>query len=126
MRDLSVTVKLKARNQEKTFLLAWTTTPWTLPGNVALAVGSDIAYVKVKVADEFLILAKERLSDVVESAEVMEEIAGAELVGMEYEPLYPPMDESKKATSFLLAILSRRRMGRELCTWRGMEMMTTG
>ncbi len=102
VRDLSVTVKLKARNQEKTFLLAWTTTPWTLPGNVALAVGSDIAYVKVKVADEFLILAKERLSDVVESAEVMEEIAGAELVGMEYEPLYPPMDESKKG-HFVLA-----------------------
>lgn len=49
VKDLSVFVKFKVKNQENTYLLAWTTTPWTLPGNVALAVGKDIEYVKLEV-----------------------------------------------------------------------------
>jgi isoleucyl-tRNA synthetase len=47
--DLSCVAKFKLENEPNTYLLAWTTTPWTLPGNVALAVGKDIEYVKVKV-----------------------------------------------------------------------------
>jgi isoleucyl-tRNA synthetase len=60
----AVTIKFKVKGQDNTFLLAWTTTPWTLPGNVALAVGENIDYVKVKVGDENYILAKERLSEI--------------------------------------------------------------
>lgn len=78
-----------------TFLLAWTTTPWTLPGNVALAVGEDIDYVKVKVRDEFYIAARNltgpsgTLSDIGEGrGEVTDVFKGADLVGLEYEPLY--------------------------------------
>ena len=84
-----------------TFLLAWTTTPWTLPGNVALAVGEDIDYVKIKtksrselgsttgVGEEFLILAKARLSIITQPYEIIKEMKGKDLVGLEYEPLFP-------------------------------------
>jgi isoleucyl-tRNA synthetase len=72
-----------------TYILAWTTTPWTLPGNVALAVGKDIDYVKVKSGKEIFILAKARLSIITESYEIIEEMKGKYLVGLEYEPLYP-------------------------------------
>ena len=93
VKDLSVYVKFKIKNTtENAYLLAWTTTPWTLPGNVALAVGEKIDYVKIKQADEFLILAKERLSVVTGDYEIVSEIKGSDLVGMEYEPLYPFMD----------------------------------
>jgi isoleucyl-tRNA synthetase len=87
-----------------TYILAWTTTPWTLPGNVALAVGNDIEYIKVRTqklevksesqnleVEEILILAKEKLSVLGEGYEVIEEIKGSDLVGLEYEPLFPEL-----------------------------------
>ena len=89
VKDLALTVKFKIISQENTFVLAWTTTPWTLPGNVALAVGSDIDYVKIKIGEEFLILAKERLSIISGEYEIIENLKGKDLVGLEYEPLYP-------------------------------------
>ncbi len=89
VKDLSVYAKFKIKGQENTFILAWTTTPWTLPGNVALAVGKDIEYVKVKAGEEFLILAESRLSILPEGCEVVEKIKGSDLVGLKYEPLYP-------------------------------------
>ncbi|MFZ3011674.1 MAG: class I tRNA ligase family protein [Minisyncoccia bacterium] len=89
IKDLSVYVKFKVVGQENTFVLAWTTTPWTLPGNVALAVGKDIEYVKIKQENEFFILAKARLSIIEGSYEVVEEIEGKKLEGLKYEPLYP-------------------------------------
>ncbi len=81
----------EARDSEttQTYLLTWTTTPWTLPGNVALAVGEKIDYVKIKIAEEFLILAKDRLAVIVGEYEIIEEIKGKDLVGLEYEPVYP-------------------------------------
>ncbi len=87
-KDLSVTAKFKVVGEENTYLLAWTTTPWTLPGNVALAVGADIDYVKIKKGEEFLILAKERLSIVEDEYKIVEEFKGVKLVGLKYEPLY--------------------------------------
>lgn len=91
----SATVKFKVKNPqarglpEHTFILAWTTTPWTLPGNVALAVGSDIEYVRVERGGERLILAKNRL-DMLGTEAVMQEseMKGSSLAGLEYEPLY--------------------------------------
>ena len=89
VKDLSVTVKFKIKNQENTFILAWTTTPWTLPGNVALAVGEKIDYVKIRTLEGIFILAKARLSIITETYEVIEELKGKDLIGLEYEPLYP-------------------------------------
>lgn len=75
-----------------TYILSWTTTPWTLPGNIALAVGEQIEYVKVKVNKESFILAKSRL-DVLTKLESKYEVAeiyhGSDLLGLEYEPLFP-------------------------------------
>lgn len=86
----AVTVKFKIKGQPNTYLLVWTTTPWTLPGNVALAVGEKIVYVKVKVGNNFFILAKARLVEVFKGKEyeIVEEIKGRKLVGLEYEHIY--------------------------------------
>jgi isoleucyl-tRNA synthetase len=96
IKDLSATLKFKVKNPEKhglpenTYLLAWTTTPWTLPGNVALAVGSNIEYIKVKIEKELFILAKNRLIEVIKDKqhEIVETIKGKDLVGLEYESLF--------------------------------------
>ena len=90
-KDLSVTAKFKVVGQENTYLLAWTTTPWTLPGNVALAVGNDIEYSKVKVGNDIFILAASRIEANFKDTphEVVGTMKGSEVVGLEYEPLYP-------------------------------------
>ncbi|MFA6338505.1 MAG: class I tRNA ligase family protein [Candidatus Paceibacterota bacterium] len=94
--DISVYVKFEIATEPGTFLLAWTTTPWTLPGNVALAIKSDIPYVKVsykKDADsreEFLILAKSRLETVFKNKEykVVEEFNGDRLLNTQYKTAF--------------------------------------
>ncbi len=93
VKDLSVYVKFKVKREENTYILAWTTTPWTLPGNVALAVGEDIDYVKVQSGNEYYFLAKERLSVLTESYEIESEVKGKELIGLEYEPLHTFLQE---------------------------------
>ncbi|OHB14847.1 MAG: hypothetical protein A2431_03165 [Candidatus Zambryskibacteria bacterium RIFOXYC1_FULL_39_10] len=89
VKDTSVTIKFKILNKKNTYILAWTTTPWTLPGNVALAVGEKIDYIKIKIGEEFLILAKARLSIIKDEYKIIEEMKGKDLVGLEYEPLFP-------------------------------------
>ncbi|OGH63368.1 MAG: hypothetical protein A2848_01700 [Candidatus Magasanikbacteria bacterium RIFCSPHIGHO2_01_FULL_50_8] len=88
--DESVFVKFKLVGEEKTFLLGWTTTPWTLPGNVALAVGDTIEYVRVRVGDEQYVLAEALVEKVFEGAqqEVIAQMKGTALVGLAYEPLF--------------------------------------
>lgn len=87
VKDISVYVAFKLKKGE--YILAWTTTPWTLPGNVALAVGPEIDYVKVRLPDkDTLILGKERLEILNMDYEIIKEIKGKELVGKKYEPLY--------------------------------------
>lgn len=86
--------KLQIPNGVKTFLLAWTTTPWTLPGNVGLAVGSKIEYVLAKNEDgtEYYIFAVPRtdaLKKFNPNLTTVQTISGADLVGLSYEPLYP-------------------------------------
>src|SRR5712691_1816141 len=87
--DPSVFVRFRLKNDPKTSILAWTTTPWTLPGNVALAVHPDVTYVKVRQGQEFLILAEARLQVLDGDFEIVERMKGADLVGLDYEPLYP-------------------------------------
>ncbi|OGG77160.1 hypothetical protein A3B35_02640 [Candidatus Kaiserbacteria bacterium RIFCSPLOWO2_01_FULL_54_24] len=88
VKDIAVTVKMELVDEPGTYFLAWTTTPWTLPGNVALAVGPNITYVKVETEDGTYWVAKERASAVVPNAEVLEEKRGSELVGKKYKPLF--------------------------------------
>jgi isoleucyl-tRNA synthetase len=78
----------------ETFILAWTTTPWTLPGNVALAVGKDVDYVKISINTSTYILAKSRLSIIKDKYEIISEFKGSELVGLEYEPLFPYLENT--------------------------------
>ena len=90
IEENSIYIKFKLKGEENTYILSWTTTPWTLPGNVALAVGAEIDYVKVKSGDEFYILAKALVGPVFgESPEMIEEFTGKKLAGLEYEPLFP-------------------------------------
>ncbi|MEI8270732.1 MAG: class I tRNA ligase family protein, partial [bacterium] len=88
--DISVYVKFKLIDKENTYLLAWTTTPWTLPGNTAIAINKDIEYVKVKIENDIIILAKETLQNVLKDKEysVLENIKGSDLVGLSYEPVF--------------------------------------
>ena len=86
--DISVTVKFELTDEPGTSFLAWTTTPWTLPGNVALAINPDIDYVKIKVGEEKFILAESRLSVIKTPYEIVEKIQGKNLVGKSYKPLF--------------------------------------
>ena len=88
VKDIAITLKFKLINQENTYILAWTTTPWTLPGNVALAVGKDIEYVKIKIEDNYYILAEKRLEIIKEEYKIIEKIKGEKLIGLKYEPLF--------------------------------------
>ncbi len=75
-------------NDDKTYVLSWTTTPWTLPGNVALAVGENIDYVLVSVNEERLVLAESRLEVLEEDYEILERFKGDRLLGLKYQPLF--------------------------------------
>ncbi|MBT9162649.1 MAG: Isoleucine--tRNA ligase [Dehalococcoidia bacterium] len=73
------------------YFLAWTTTPWTLPGNTALAVAPDAQYAVVALGKERLILAETQVANVLEGEyEVIDRVRGDEIVGLEYEPLFRP------------------------------------
>jgi isoleucyl-tRNA synthetase len=87
--ERSVYIKFKLKNEPNAYIVAWTTTPWTLPGNVALAVGSDIIYARVKKKDETYILARDLVSKVLgDNYRIEKEMPGSELVDLAYEALF--------------------------------------
>ena len=96
IEDQSIFVKFKVKSSNvktldlkpDTYFLVWTTTPWTLPGNIALAVGEDIEYVEIENENETLILAKVLAEKLFNKAKIIKEIKGKELVGLKYEPLF--------------------------------------
>ena len=109
VKDLSVYVKFKMKAGQKygegketkdtAYILAWTTTPWTLPGNVALAVGKDISYTALRVEgiSELYIIATARVESVFKDQKieiVHNDIKGKDLIGLEYEPLYPFLENN--------------------------------
>ncbi len=111
IKDLSATVKFCLKpgqkwgrgyqTKDKAFILAWTTTPWTLIANVALAVGKDIKYSAVRVngVPELLILAKDQVKNVLQNHNyeiVHDEIKGSDLVGLEYEPVFSYYADNEK------------------------------
>lgn len=99
--DPAVYVRFPVKDREKTFFLAWTTTPWTLPANTGLAVHPDLIYVAAKIekTGETLIFAEPRQSDILKEFyplqddegsgfQITDRWKGSELAGMRYEPLY--------------------------------------
>ncbi|MDQ5932690.1 MAG: isoleucyl-tRNA synthetase [Patescibacteria group bacterium] len=97
--DPSVFVKFKLDDGRT--LLAWTTTPWTLPANTALAVNKDVTYVEVEVDGDRMVVAKDLASKVFTDEkhqplpyEALRELSGAELVGLEYRPLFDNRGEN--------------------------------
>jgi isoleucyl-tRNA synthetase len=96
-QDPSVTVRFKLETGE--WLLAWTTTPWTLPSNEAAAVGADISYVVLEKDGERYILARDRQAAYereLEGAAVVGELTGAELAGRRYEPLFDYLTDTAR------------------------------
>jgi isoleucyl-tRNA synthetase len=103
VQDPAITVRFQVKDQPHTSILAWTTTPWTLPSNLALAVGKHIDYVKVKDNDDFYIMAKDRLPAYYKDHSeytVVEEFKGAKLAGCAYEPLFPYFKELAEKGAF--------------------------
>jgi isoleucyl-tRNA synthetase len=92
VQDPAVTVLFKLLDQD-TYIAAWTTTPWTLPSNLALCVGDDIEYVKIHDAelDKDLIVARDRVEEISKGRQVTEvsSMPGKSLVGLRYEPIFP-------------------------------------
>jgi isoleucyl-tRNA synthetase len=88
--DPSVFVRFPVAGEEGVSLLGWTTTPWTLLSNAALAVHPDVEYARVRRGDEVLILALPLVERVLgEDTEVLERMTGAQLAGIAYEPPFP-------------------------------------
>lgn len=99
--DNSVYIKFKLIDEVDTFILSWTTTPWTLPGNVALAIGKEIEYAKIKVGDEFWIIAKDLISALKVENEIIETFTGKDLIGKKYFPLFD-VEKLKSETSYTI------------------------
>ena len=97
VEDPSIFVKFKALDEDGTWYLAWTTTPWTLISNVALVVHPDETYVKVRHLEENYILAKARLETLEGEYEILSEFPGRELERRRYQPLFSFIKPEKPA-----------------------------
>ncbi|MFP4330571.1 MAG: isoleucine--tRNA ligase [Spirochaetaceae bacterium] len=103
VHDPAITVKFSVKGEVDTHILAWTTTPWTLPSNLGLAVGPQIDYVKVQDGNSRFILARSRLGAYYKSEEdyeILESFPGTKLEGIEYEPLFPYFQELASEGAF--------------------------
>ncbi|MFD1738898.1 isoleucine--tRNA ligase [Bacillus salitolerans] len=96
VKDLSVTAKFKIKDTDNEYILGWTTTPWTLPANVALAVHSELNYVKVLQNEEVYVVAEDRLNDVIKGEyTLLSTHKGKDLLGLSYIPPFPYVQVSK-------------------------------
>lgn len=96
VKDIGVTAKFELVDEPGTFVLAWTTTPWTLIGNVALAVNKDIDYIKFSIKDypgspdgTYIVSKKDFDENSNKQAKILEKIKGKNLIGKKYKPLFP-------------------------------------
>ncbi len=105
IKDITATVKFKLKTdfglKEPVYILAWTTTPWTLPGNVLLAIGEDIEYILVKIKDltGYYVLAKDLQESVLKDLDydVIKELSASDLDNLNYEPLFPYFKDTENA-----------------------------
>lgn len=94
VQDPAVTVKFKSLQDENTFFVAWTTTPWTLPANLFLCVNPEMDYIKIKLNDEYIVLAKSRAATYFkEDFKIVAEFKGKELAGQKYSALFSATSE---------------------------------
>ncbi len=102
--DPSIFIKFKIKDKDE-YLLAWTTTPWTLISNVALAVHPDELYIKIRYKNQIYILAEERAGSILKGEEyqIIDGFKGKELEKVEYEPLFDYADPDKKTWYVVLA-----------------------
>jgi isoleucyl-tRNA synthetase len=101
---------LVAESHKPAYLLAWTTTPWTLPANTALAVGPDAEYVAVQNTNEYVVVASARLGPAgLGDASVAARLSGSDLVGVKYEPLFNPADFGVSVTRMTQPATERKR-----------------
>ncbi len=99
--DPAITVKFALSNEPDTFFCAWTTTPWTLVANLALAVGPELNYVKVKHNNQFFILIENAAEATFgEDLEIIWTKKGAELAGIEYQPVFDYFSDEKSKGAF--------------------------
>ena len=97
VKERSATAKFAVKGEDNTYFLAWTTTPWTLPSNVALCVNPDETYVKIKVENEYYILAEALVEANIEGEyELIEKYVGKDLEYKEYEPLFKFVSPKEK------------------------------
>lgn len=104
VKDVSVFVTFPWADKPGRSFIAWTTTPWTLPGHVALALGEDIQYVVVRQEDREYVLAKERLEILTGEYVIVEEVLGKDLVGIRYEPLFPGVMDDADGERFVTVL----------------------
>ena len=97
VKETSVYVAFKVKGEENAFLLAWTTTPWTLPSNVALCMNPREDYVRIAAGGRSYILAEALVPTLFEEYEILERKKGSEWEGLAYEPLFPWARVDKKA-----------------------------
>ncbi len=97
VKEKSAIAKFRLKGEENVYYLAWTTTPWTLPSNVALCVNAKEDYVKVSANGEYYILAQALAEKVVGECEIIESYKGADLEGREYVPLFDFVQPEEKA-----------------------------
>lgn len=104
VEDPSVTIKFELEDKPNTYFLAWTTTPWTLPGNLLLAVNKKIEYAEVEFNGESFILAKERISEVFKDKEykIISDISSKDLIGKSYKPIFGHFQDKKKEGAFVV------------------------
>ncbi|MFH1307283.1 MAG: isoleucine--tRNA ligase [archaeon] len=105
IKEESVYIAFKIKGKKGEYILAWTTTPWTLPGNVALAVGKNIDYVNVQLEDgDKIILGKEKVDILRGKYKIIEKLKGKDLEGLEYEPLFDIKEtQNEKSHRIILA-----------------------
>ncbi len=102
VEDPSVFVKFPVAGKENTYFLVWTTTPWTLPSNVALAVKDTYTYVMVEQCGERLILAEGRLEILEGEYTIIDKFPGEKLVSLKYEPIFPFFEEEKDKAYYVV------------------------
>jgi isoleucyl-tRNA synthetase len=102
VQDPAITVSFQLRDEPGVKVLAWTTTPWTLPSNLALTVHEDVDYVYVRDGENTFVMAEARVSAYYpdEAPETVKRVKGKDLVGLQYEPLFPYFESMRSDGAF--------------------------